>query len=332
MRELIETFPNQIKDTAAALEYLDSRKHDELAKGFTPSGVLVLGMGGSGIGGAFIASILKHTSSIPIVTNADYQIPGWVCENTLVIACSNSGNTEETIDATKAAIQRNSKIACITSGGILAEIAKKEGLPIVKVPAGLPPRSQFGSSLLSLAWTLVRFGVFPQDVYNNLTQTSESTNKNYQSVVERATSLSELMEGRNIHIYSDANIECVAIRWRQQLNENSKLLVNTQVFPELNHNELVGWASGSEKDVVVILRTPEDTERTKFRMDLSAEIFQEMGADVVFVDPDGTDQMQRMMDLVFLGDFISLILAEKAGVDPVEIENIIRLKNKLSKI
>ena len=94
----------------------------------------------------------------------------------------------------------------------------------------------------------------------------------------------------------------------------------------------MGWASGSGEDVVIILRTPEDSERTQVRMDLSAEIFQEMGADVIFVDPDGEDQMQRLMDLVFLGDFISLLLAEKSGVDPVEIENIDRLKNKLSEL
>jgi glucose/mannose-6-phosphate isomerase len=332
MRKLIENFPNQIKEASVALKNLDSTKHDEYAKGFTTTGILVLGMGGSGIGGAFVASILRKTSNVPIVTNADYGIPGWVCSTTLVVACSNSGNTEETLAAASEAIKRGAKIACIASGGKLEKLAEKEGLPLVKVPGGNPPRSQFATSLLSLSWTLSRFGVFPEKLYQELADTASSTKENAYSVEERAAAISELIEGKMIHIYSDTNMECVAKRWRQQLNENSKLLVNSHVFPELNHNELVGWASGSDQDIVVIIRTPEDSERTQVRMDLSAEIFQEMGADVIFVDPDGEDQMQRLVDLVFLGDFISLLLAEKSGVDPVEIENIDRLKNKLSEL
>ena len=332
MRELIENFPNQINEASVALKNLNPTKHDEYAQGFTPSGILVLGMGGSGIGGAFVSSILGQTSKVPIITNADYGIPGWVCSKTLVVACSNSGNTEETLAATSEAIKRGARVACIASGGKLEKLAEKEGLPLVKVPGGFPPRSQFATSLLSLSWTLSRFGVFHEKLYEELVGTAESTKENADNVVERASAIAELIDGKQIHIYSDTNMECVALRWRQQLNENSKLLVNSNVFPELNHNELVGWASGSGEDVVIILRTPEDSERTQVRMDLSAEIFQEMGADVIFVDPDGEDQMQRLMDLVFLGDFISLLLAEKSGVDPVEIENIDRLKNKLSEL
>ena len=112
MRELIENFPNQIKEAGEALNNQDSNLHDSEAKDFAPDGVLILGMGGSGIGGAFISSILRKTSSIPIQTNPDYCIPGWVSENTLVVACSNSGNTEETIEAAFEAQKRNATITC----------------------------------------------------------------------------------------------------------------------------------------------------------------------------------------------------------------------------
>ena len=332
MRELIENFPNQIKEACEALKNLDSTLHDSEAKGFNPNGVLILGMGGSGIGGAFISSILKETSQTPIQTNPDYGIPGWVTNNTLVIACSNSGNTEETLMAAFDAQKRNAKIACVTSGGKLEELAVKESLPLVKVPAGLPPRSQFGHSLLSLAWTLMKFGVFPENLYNELEETQLSTQENKSNVEQRAYTVADLIEGKNIHLYSDTHANCIVTRWRQQLNENSKLLVNSQAFPELNHNELVGWASGGENDVVIIIRTPEDVKRTQARMEITAEIFQEIGANVIFIDPDGENQMQRIMDLVFLGDYLSLILAERAGVDPVEIDYINRLKDRLSEI
>lgn len=332
MRKLIEDFPKQIKEAAEALCNHDSYLHDSSAKEFNPDGVLILGMGGSGIGGAFVSSILNKTSHLPILPNLDYSIPGWVSSNTLVVACSNSGNTEETLEAAIEAKKRNAKIACVTSGGKLEEFAIEAGWPLVKIPAGFPPRSQFGHSFLSLAWTLVRFGIFPTALYSMLENTHEFTSKNSPNVIKRAEEVVDIIEGKNIHLYSDTHSSCIVTRWRQQLNENSKLLVNSQAFPELNHNELVGWAAGGESDVVIILRTPEDNFRTQKRMELTAEIFQEIGSDVIFIDPDGENQMERIMDLVFLGDYISLLLAERAGVDPVEIDYINRLKQGLSEI
>jgi glucose/mannose-6-phosphate isomerase len=332
MRDLIEQFPNQIKASTDALKKFDSSSHEKTAKGFEPSCVLILGMGGSGIGGAIASSVLNNSSTIPVVANADYSIPNWVREDTLVVACSYSGNTEETLSAVDAAAKKAATICCVTSGGKLGELASKGGWPVVSVPGGFPPRSQFAQSFIGLSWTLNQFGIFPDSMLSDLKKTSVSTSKGYESTVERATALETLLSGKNIHIYSDPVMASVATRWRQQLNENSKLLVNTQVFPELNHNELVGWAAGGSDDVVIIFRTPEDHERTQHRMDLSAEIFQEMGADVVFVEAEGANAMERLMDLVFLGDFLSLLLAESAGVDPVEIDNIIRLKTALDKI
>ena len=331
MRDLIENFPVQITEAANRLNHLDASKHAELSSGFNPNGVIILGMGGSGIGGAFAASILRPISKIPIVTNGDYSLPGWVNEGTLVVACSNSGNTEEVVEAVNEATRRGSRIACIASGGKLAEFASENSLPLVEVPGSFPPRSQFAHSFMSLAWTLKEFNLYPEELYQDLKNSSAYCAEARPNIEERAAFVADLIEGKSIHIYSGTNSGCVATRWRQQLNENSKLIVNTQVFPELNHNELVGWASCDESDVVIIIRIPEDHERTQMRMDLSAEIFQEMGTDVVFIEPDGENQMQRLMDLVFLGDFLSLILAERSGVDPVEIENIERLKNSLAK-
>jgi glucose/mannose-6-phosphate isomerase len=116
---------------------------------------------------------------------------------------------------------------------------------------------------------------------------------------------------------------------RQQLNENSKLLVNTHVLPEMNHNELVGWDSGTEKHVAIIIRTPEDNIRSRFRMDFCSDIFRELEADVIMIDAIGENQMQRLMYLNQLSDWLSLLLAERSGTCPVDIKNIIRLKSAL---
>ena len=114
-----------------------------------------------------------------------------------------------------------------------------------------------------------------------------------------------------------------------QLNENSKLLVNTHVLPEMNHNELVGWDSGTEKHVAIIIRTPEDNIRSRFRMDFCSDIFRELEADVIMIDAIGENQMQRLMYLNQLSDWLSLLLAERSGTCPVDIKNIIRLKSAL---
>jgi len=332
MRELIEKFPEQIRSTVLELQNKDLGQHKESASGFSPSGVLILGMGGSGIGGAIASEILSGSSKIPIVANSDYLIPGWVSSGTLVLACSYSGNTEETIEAVKDAHERGSTIAVITSGGELGELAGKNNWPTVSMPGGLPPRSQFGRSFIGLAWTLMQFGCFSAKMFSELEETSKSTAEAFKAVCERAESLADLVEGKTIYLYSDTGAGAIATRWRQQLNENSKLLVNTQLFPEMNHNELVGWDSGNESCVAVILRTPEDHKRTKFRMNVCSEIFREFGADVVMVDAEGENQMQRLMYLIQLGDYLSLLLAERAGICPVDITNIERLKSELNSL
>jgi glucose/mannose-6-phosphate isomerase len=175
----------------------------------------------------------------------------------------------------------------------------------------------------------MQFGCFPEKMYAELEGTSKSTAGAFETVSQQAESIADLVEGKTILLYSDTRTGAIATRWRQQLNENSKLLVNTQLFPEMNHNELVGWDSGNESYVAVILRTPEDHMRTQFRMSVCSDIFR---ADVVMIDAEGSDQMQRLMYLIQLGDLLSLLLAERAGICPVDITNIERLKSELNSL
>jgi glucose/mannose-6-phosphate isomerase len=332
MRELIENFPKQLQDAVDALASTDASKHDTLSKSFTPTGVLILGMGGSGISGEFVSSILEQDSPIPVMRNANYSIPGWVNENTLVIACSYSGNTEETISGVQHANSRGSKIAVISSGGKLIELANEYNWPHVGMPGGFPPRSQFCWSFACLCWTLSRFGILPEALYSDLEESAKGLEENKANTEERARSIVELVQDKQIFIYSESQTFSLATRWRQQFNENGKTLVNTKPFPELNHNELVGWSGDNEDKVALVISMPEDFSRTQIRMELSAEIFQECGADVIVVEPTGDTMMERLMDLVLLGDFISLIHAEVNGTDPIQIDNIDRLKEALAKV
>jgi glucose/mannose-6-phosphate isomerase len=175
-------------------------------------------------------------------------------------------------------------------------------------------------------------GLVPSEMHAAFGDVAAHLSAIQENTIERATALLDLVEGRRIMLYSDAAQEGLIIRWRQQLNENSKTLCNHHVFPEMNHNELVGWESGGEKEVALIIQTPEDHPRTRVRMDVCMEIFRDQGADVVVVEGDGSNEILRFFDLVHLGDWLSLLLAERLGWDPVDIKNIDHLKDELSKV
>jgi glucose/mannose-6-phosphate isomerase len=325
MRKLIEGFPDQLKDAqriaqAAVLQF----------DGFVPNHVLALGMGGSGISGAIASGMLARESCVPMTANTDYSIPTWVGPSTLVIACSYSGNTEETLSALDAAVKAGARIAAVTGGGELKKRADSAGWPTVVIPGGQPPRSQFGYAFMGLATVLQAAGVAPERWGEELAAATAGLEQNQPNIIERATSLAGLLGSRQAMLYGDVASEGVLVRWRQQLNENSKRLVSHHVFPEMNHNELVGWEQGGEDRVVILFHCPGDHPRTRKRMEIAADIFQEQGADVVVVEPNGDTAMERLFDLVHLGDWLSLLLAEADGIDPIDIRYIDRLKGALA--
>lgn len=322
MRQLIEGLGAQM---AEALKVSVTRAPSD-CKPFR--GVVVLGMGGSGIGGAVLADMVRVTSPTPVLAVSDQALPGWVDADCLVVASSYSGNTEETLAALNEAERRGCTLAAVTSGGSLEERAEKGGWPVVKMPGGNPPRSQFGRSFLGLCALLHAFEVLPAASWEALQQGVAQLDG--PSCAERGEALAHAVEGKKIYLYGDTPMRGLLTRWRQQLNENSKLLANVEVFPEMNHNELVGWESGDEACVAVLLRTPDDHARTQLRMDITAKVFQDQGADVIEVEPDGDTSWARLLDAVWVGDWMSLVLAERADVDPVDIRFIDHLKNTLA--
>ena len=327
MRHLITQFPAQLEHAWA-----NAQASPIALGGFKPQQVLVLGMGGSGISGVIASKMLSGISPVPIQANCDYTVPAWTGASTLVIACSYSGNTEETLMALEQAKMQGAHVVGITSGGTLAQWCDDQGWPSVRFPGGEPPRSQFGYAFTSVMHVLHAAGLVPESMYQAFGQAGPHLNANQQNCIERAEALADLVEGKRVWLYADATQEGLIIRWRQQLNENSKLLCTHHVFPEMNHNELVGWESGNEDDVALVVQTPEDHARTRIRMEVCAEIFQNQGADVVVIEGDGENAVLRFFDLVHVGDWLSLLLAERSGIDPVDIRNIDHLKNALAQI
>lgn len=330
MRELIASFPQQL--TAAAQSMASQPLPTEVPN---HDRILVLGMGGSGIGGRFLGGLLGDTCTVPIASGHDYRIPAWVGPTTMVLACSYSGNTEETLAALDAAVAKGAQVRALTSGGKLKALADAHGWPVLTVPGGHPPRSQFGWAVTGLLHHFVALGHRPADAPDVLADTEAAAAllvAQSDAILDQAGQWADLLSSRSPMLYGDAAIEPVLIRWRQQLNENAKRLCNHHVFPEMNHNELVGWESGDASIAALFLHTEEDHARTAERMRLCKAIFTDAGAAVSEVSAIGTTRLQRWMHLVHLGDWLSLLMAERGGVDPVDIRHIDYLKGELAKM
>ena len=330
MRTLIAEFPKQLRQAA------DSLSSQALPDAVPPHRqILVLGMGGSGIGGRFMSGLLADAASVPVLSSHDYRIPQWVGPDTMVIACSYSGNTEETLAALEAAQRQGAQVRALTSGGTLGSLAQANGWPVLTVPGGHPPRSQFGWAVTGLLRHFEALGHFAggaEDAMSDIRSSADLLENESGRIQAQAASWVDLLASRQPMLYGDAAIEPILIRWRQQLNENAKRLCNHHVFPEMNHNELVGWESGDASVATLFLHTEEDHPRTAERMRLCKEIFAKTGASVEETTALGKTRLQRWMYLVHLGDWLSLLMAEESGTDPVDIRHIDYLKNALAQL
>ena len=325
MQELIERFPDQLEEAI------------ELGSGVTlkPCSddihhVVVTGLGGSGIGGKLVADLLHKRLNVPLWINNDYDLPAFVDEHTLVIANSYSGNTEETLSAAEEAMKRRAQIVCITSGGRLAEQAEINSLPIYKIPAGNPPRAMLAYSSTMIFYTLQQFGLIDDFFRAELSAAAALIRSSREEIKARAIELAEDLQGTIPVIYSPSQQEAVAIRWRQQLNENSKVLCWHHVVPEMNHNELVGWSGGSNRFSVIALITEPMHPRVKLRMEFSLREMRELTDNIFRLEARGESPLQQAYFLIHLGDWVSEYLAQVKEVDSMDIAIIDKLKSELA--
>lgn len=325
MLELIEGFPNQMRD---AIKLGKAAKLKKLQK---PIAVIICGLGGSGIGGKIVSQLVRTTADCPIETNNSYSLPGYVGEDSLVIICSYSGNTEETLSALEEAQLKKAQILCITSGGKVKEIAEKNEYPCLLIPGGQPPRSQFGYSSIQLLFVMHALGFLEDAFVKELDAAVALIEHDIDLIKKLASRIARKISRRVPVIYAENNYEGVAIRWRQQFNENAKMLCWHGVIPEMNHNELVGWAGGDERFAVIILRNQDDFIKNKIRTDISQEIISRKSDMVMEVASKGDSAIEHVFYLVHLGDWMSYFLAKERKVDPVVINEIDHLKSELSK-
>jgi len=327
MQQLIDGFPRQLKE---ALEI--GRKATLKAPGGPYSNVVITGLGGSGIGGRIAAQVVAHEAKCPIEVYSNYYLPGYVDHKSLVIACSYSGNTEETLAAMEQALAKGARVCVITSGGTMLATAKARGLDHIVIPGGNPPRTMLAYSLTQQFFLLHHFGIIGDGFEGAIKNAALMLEHDKKDIQATAKDLTEKLVGKRLVIYSEAATEAVSIRFRQQVNENSKELCWHHAIPEMNHNELVGWAGGKDDIAVVIFRHKTDHERSQIRMEINKEVFKKYTPHIHDVWSQGDTTLARQLYLINLGDWVSLYWAEKKGVDPTEIAVINMLKGKLAEV
>ncbi|MGI2335786.1 MAG: bifunctional phosphoglucose/phosphomannose isomerase [Dehalogenimonas sp.] len=301
--------------------------------------VLVLGMGGSAIGGDLVRRLLMGESKAQISVLRDYDLPAWVDANTLVVASSYSGNTEETISGFEQALASPARKLVITTGGRLLELALEHDIPAFVFDYKAQPRAAVAWGIFPLLNFLTRLGL-AADKKPDVSEAALVTEQ-FARKIEPSKALSHNLAketaykvfGRIPVIYGGGIAIEVAYRWQTQFNENSKQWAFTQIIPELNHNAIAGYQLPEQLVPymsVVMLRSNHLPGRIVSRYQITAELLVKSGAKVSFADGRGISPLAQMMSLILLGDYVSYYLALLNNADPSPVENITYLKKRLA--
>jgi len=330
----IAAMPGQIEHAwslSRALALPDSHK--------SARAVAVLGMGGSAIGGDLVRAIWADRLTLPLEVVRGYDLPAWVSSDSLVVASSYSGATEETISALTAAIQRGARVAVISTGGLIRDVAQRAGLPLLTFPGGGQPRAAVGYALGLLAGLLERAGMLPIDE----AEVSAAVVAGHVAVASfgpavptndnPAKQLAWTLLDRLPVIEASGFLAAVARRWKTQLNENGKSSAIYEELPEATHNAVVGYPQPEamrDHLHVVFLESSFDHPRNALRATLSGELLDAVRIGHQTVASTGPSRLAQAVSAIVMGDFVSAYVGVLYGLDPTPVDAISRLKASLA--
>ncbi len=302
--------------------------------------VLILGMGGSAIGADLVKNLVVSESKAVILVHRDYGLPSFVDNKTLVIASSYSGKTEETLNSFNRAVDSDSKKLAITTGGKLKALAEKRRIPVFEFDYEAQPRAALPFNLLPVLAFLQKLGIVKDksdDVRQTVQVLRELSARINEKVPLRDNAAKQLARKLHRHlpvIYGGGVLSEVAHRWKTQLNENSKAWAFHEVFPELNHNAVVGYQFPAELNrgiFVVLLRSPSLPHRVRIRYQVTCQLLDRANVGYQIVDSEGISPLSQMMSPVLLGDYVSYYLAILHRTDPSPVKAIDYLKEQLER-
>jgi glucose/mannose-6-phosphate isomerase len=334
MLGMVSDLPDQLR-----LGYSVGRRATNLPSGEGIRSILVCGMGGSGVAGDVLQALAGDHIGVPLWVAKGYRLPEWCGPQTLVLAFSFSGNTEETLAAYDQAVSRGARVVTVSAGGELEERSRGGGTPHVRLPSVVSmPRAALGYLAGCAVGIVESVGLLPSDlglstIHGELTLLAEQLSPSTPTHENQAKSLAEWLVGSVPIVWGSEGVAAVAaLRWKCQLNENAKVPAFHSEFPELDHNEIEGWSAGSgEAFRAVALRHPGEHPRVALRVDATLQAIADSGLSTREVRARGDTTAGWLFSLIMQGDMTSTYLAILAGVDPTEIPKLTGLKKRLGR-
>ncbi len=334
MKEAISSFPFQIEEAIRNYKKIKfNNQYDAI------SNVLVLGMGGSAIGADLTKVLVQNSCIVPIVVNRSYTIPNWVGPNTLVVASSYSGNTEETLEAFSQCKKRTSKIIIISTGGELVLQSNKKNYDKIILPKGYQPRAALGYSFTYLIILLEKIKLIPKIILEEINNSVRSIKNLGLDLSKAPSSIINIVQ--KIHstcpiIYGSEELtSVVALRFKGQLAENGKILSFNSNFPEHNHNEIEGWTLNKsiiKKFSLIWIKDIEEDIRIKNRMHISSNIIKRLPKYELTIQKSGATIVERLLKLIHFVDWISYYVALYNKIDPTPVKRIEKLKIQIKEM
>lgn len=330
LRQVILETPEQF---AAGFELA---KHIQLEGKYDT--VMFSGMGGSALPADLLRTYLDDValrfpgmSPIQILQNRTYGLPARIGGNVLHFACSYSGNTEETLETLAALIESGASTIGVSSGGKVEAMCREHGIQHIKLPIPNPtfqPRMGTGYFIGAFLQVFITLAMVP-DVRDEVVAAASRYGKRRLEIEEKSKKIAASLAKTTPVVYSGESYKSVALVWKIKLNENAKTPAFWNVFPELNHNEMVGWTLPQGAFSALFLRDPAEHPRISKRFDITAELLQENGVAVEIIDLEGETVFEKMFSSVMLGDFASYYLAIAYGQDPTPVDMVEKLKKLL---
>ena len=326
-----------ILDTPSQFETGFSLSRDIKVAGRFKS-IVVSGMGGSALPGNLLRTYLNdlyrnyEKKPLAIYQNRFYSLPPESYNNCLNIFCSYSGNTEETIASFQEAIKNKLPSIALSCGGEMENLARENNIPHVKLPAPYPnfqPRAATGYFFSIIFQLIVNHGLVT-DAAKEILQEASKLKDKMHLYEEKGKTLAKKLVGKTPVIYASTKYKSVAMVWKIKINENAKTPAFWNFFPEVNHNEMVGFTNPQAKFFIIMLKDPQDHERNKRRYELTAHLLKEKGIESEIIDMEGDNVFYKIFSSINIADWTSYYLALEYGQDPTPVDMVEKLKRILA--
>ena len=323
MLESVKALPEHLRDALWRIETARAPTMEAPA-------AFVCGMGGSAIGGDLAAAALFDRLTKPMLVARGYELPSWAPPGSAVLCSSYSGDTEETLACYAAAEAVGAQRLVATTGGELAELARRDGVPVIGLPAGLQPRAAVGY-MFCVAAELAALALAGPRINTEIDAAASHLVGAMGGAESRASEIAGQIGDAVPVIFGSDLTTPVAYRWKTQVNENAKSPAYSARLPEADHNELEGWSGADGRFAAIFLEDRDQHPRERRRFELTAEAIEPQAAAVVRLETEGETRTERLLHAVMLGDLVSIELANARAVDPTPVEGIESLKRELGR-